>query len=353
MIPAFRRDCQSPPGNEDTAIFGAAAVSVKTNFAPEDCTVNKCKWLLCVLMAMMLTAGSTLAQDAKKPKKKKPARAKKARPQKAENLLRGEYGVMASEVKLTDEQKAKFVETLKAQSEAKKAMAEKASSLKKEQSEARKPKDEARCKELGDQLKALQKEQSEARKPKDEARCKELGDQLKALQKEFAEARKPKDEARCKELEAKRKELQKELAEARKPKDEAKFKELGDKLKKLQSDPKADKAALMAILTDAQKADWDSFTIYRDVSRKFGKAKLTEDQKKAIRDMCSKADVKTTGDKKADAAVLKGLAAKISADVLTDEQRTAMEPKARVKKEKKDKPVREKKPRAKKKGAEL
>ena len=342
MIPAFRRDYQSPPGNEDTAIYGAAAVSVTTNFAPEDCTVNKCKWLLCVLMAMTFTAGAALAQDADKPKKKKPARAKKARPQKAKNLLRGEYGIMASEVKLTDEQKAKFVEILKAQSEAKKAMAEKVLSLRKEQAEARKPKDEARCKELGDQLKALQKELAEAKKPKDEARCKELGDKLKALQKELAEARKPKDEARCKELGDKLKTLQKELAEARKPKDAAKLKELGDKLKKLKSDPKADKAALMALLSDAQKADWDSFTIYRNVSRKFGKAKLTEDQKKAIRDMCNKADVKTTGDKKADAAALKGLIAKISAGVLTDEQRTAMAPKPKVKKEKKPRPKKEK-----------
>ena len=252
-------------------------MSVTTNFAPEDCTVNKCKWLLFVVMALTLTAGSALAQDGDKPRKKKnPGRVRKARPKKSKDLLRGEYGIMASELKLTDEQKAKFAEILKAQSEAKKALAEKAAPIKKE------------------------------------------------------------------------------LAEARKAKDKDKMKELGAKLKELKGDSKADKAALMAVLTDAQKADWDSFTIYRNVSRKFGKAKLTEDQKKAIRDMCSKADVKTTGDKKADAAVLKGLAAKISADVLTDEQRTAMEPKARVKKEKKDKPVREKKPRAKKKkGAEL
>ena len=262
----------SPPRNECTAIFGAAAVSVTTNFAPEDCTVNKCKWLLCVLMALTLTAGSALAQDGAKPKKKKnPGRVRKARPKKAKNQLRGEYGIMASELKFTDEQKTKFIEIIKAQSEARKALAEKSA----------------------------------------------------PIRKELAEAKKAKDKDKCKELAA--------------------------KLKELRGDSKADKAAIMALLSDAQKADWDSFTIYRNVSRKFGKAKLTEDQKKAIRDMCNKADVKTTGDKKADAAALKGLMAKISADVLTDEQRQAMAPKPREKREKKDKPARDKKPRPKKK----
>jgi len=230
------------------------------------------KWLLCVAMALTLTAGSALAVDGDKPKtKKKPARARKARPKKPKNLLRGEYGIMASELKLTDKQKAKFVEIIKVQSEAKKALAEKAAPIK----------------------------------------------------KELAEAKKAKDKDKCKELRA--------------------------KLKALKYDSKANKAALMAILTDAQKADWDSFTIYRNACRKFGRTKLTADQKKAIRNMCNKADIKTTGDKKADNAVLKTLTAKISADVLTDAQRAAMAPKPRVKKEKKDKPVREKKPRATKK----
>ena len=232
-----------PPMNEFTAILGTAAVPVTRVFAPEDCTINKCKWLLCVLMALTLTAGSALAQDADKPKKNKPARAKKTRPQKAKNVLRGEYGIMASELKLTDEQKAKFVETIQSQ----------------------------------------------------------------------REAGKPKDEAKCKELEA--------------------------KLKALRSDPKADKAALMAILTDAQKDEWNSFKIYKNVCGKFGKAKLTQDQKQTIRDMCNKVDIKTTGDKKANAAVLKGLSDNISANVLTDAQRQAMAPKPKVKKVKKDKPA--------------
>ena len=232
------------------------------------------KWLLCVVMALTLTAGSALAVDGDKPKKKKrPGGARKARPKKPRNLLRGEYGIMASEVKLTDEQKTKLIEVIKTQNEAKKALAEKAAPIKKE------------------------------------------------------------------------------LAEARKAKDKDKIKELSAKLKALRGDSKANKAAIMAILSDAQKADWDSFTIYRNVCRKFGRAKLTDDQKQAIRGMCNKADIKTTGDKKADNAVLKGLTAKISADVLTDAQREAMT-KPRPKREKKPKPDREKKPRKKKKPAD-
>ena len=231
--------------------------------------MNACKWLLCVLMALTLTAGSALAaKDGAKPKKKRPDRVKKERVKKPKSALRGEYAIMASELKLTQEQQAKFVETIKAQSEAKKALVEKAAPIKKE------------------------------------------------------------------------------LAEARKAKDKDKVKELGAKLKELQGDPKADKAAIMALLSDEQKAAWAGFELYRNALRKFGKAKLTDDQKKAARDICTTSDVKLTGDRKADAAALKALTEKISTNVLTDEQRTAMAPKPKVKK---DKPAGDKKPRDRKK----
>jgi len=260
----------SPSRNECTAIFGAAAVSVTTNFAPEDYIVKICKWLLCVAMALTLTAGSALAVNEAKPKRKKPARARKTRPRKPKNLLRGEYGIMASEVKLTDEQKAKFIEIIKAQSEAKKALAEKAAPIKKELAEARKAKDKDKCKELAAKLKALK------------------------------------------------------------------------------GDSKADKAAIMALLTDEQKVAWARFSLFRNACRKFGRAKLTEDQKQAIRDICAKSDVKVTGDRKADNAAMKALMEKISSGVLTDVQREAMT-KPRAKREKKPRPDRDKKPRPKKK----
>jgi len=136
-----------------------------------------------------------------------------------------------------------------------------------------------------------------------------------------------------------------QLAAAKKAGDKAKVKELNAKLKALRGDPKASKAKVIAILTPEQKAEWAKFGLYRRVCSKFGRAKLTDDQKTTVRDMCAKSDVKTTGDKKADAAAMKGLTDKIAADVLTDAQREAIKPKPRVKKEK---PAGNKKPRGKK-----
>ena len=223
--------------------------------------MNKCKWLLCVVMALTLTAGSALAaEDGAKPKKNRPARARKARNKKPKSGLRGEYGIMASELKLTDEQKAKLIEVVKAQAAARKERAAEAAPIRKE------------------------------------------------------------------------------LAEARKAKNKDKVKELAAKLKGLRVDRKAEQATIMDILTDEQKAAWAGFTVYRNACRKFGRAKLTDDQKNAIRDLCSKE--KLTGDRKADNAALKALTAKISSDVLTDEQRKAMAPKPKVKK---DRPARKKK----------
>lgn len=223
-------------------------------------------------MALTLTAGSVWAKDADKPKKKaKPARVKKPRVKKPKSPFRGEYAIMASELKLTEEQKTKMAGILKAQAENKKAM---------------------------------------------------------------AEASKP---------------LRTAMMEAKKAKNKEKAKELAAKLKELRGDPKADKAKIMAILTPEQKTSWSQFNVYRSACRRFGRAKLTDDQKQAIKNMCAKSDVKITGDRKADAAALKTLSDKIASDVLTDAQRESIKPKARVKKEKKEKPAGAKKPRGKKK----
>ncbi|MDP6543209.1 MAG: Spy/CpxP family protein refolding chaperone [Phycisphaerae bacterium] len=138
--------------------------------------------------------------------------------------------------------------------------------------------------------------------------------------------------------------LRAEQAEAKKAGNKEKLKEIAGKLKALRGDPKADRAKIAAIMTPEQKASWAKFGLYRNACRKFARAKLTDDQKKAIRDMCAKSDVKVTGDKKADNAALKALTDKIAADVLTDEQREAIKPKPRVKKEK---PAGGKKPREK------
>jgi len=242
------------------------------NFAPEVDIVKKFNWLLCMLMAAALLGGTALAKEADPGKKKRerPARPKKDRRKKPKSGLRGEYAIMASELKLTDDQKAKLTEIIKAQAEARKANAPKAA------------------------------------------------------------------------------ELRKQIAEAKKAGDKPKVKELMAKAKELRGDPKANREKVMAILTDEQKAQWASFSVYRNVCRKFGRAKLTDDQKKAIRALC--ADAKLTGDRKADSAAMKSLTKKITADILTAEQRESMTKKKppRDKKDKKDKPPRNKKPRPKK-----
>jgi len=137
---------------------------------------------------------------------------------------------------------------------------------------------------------------------------------------------------------------------AKKAGDKEKMKELSKKLKELRGDTKGDRAKIMALLTPEQNATWAKFNLYRTACRKFGRAKLTDDQKKAARDICYASDVKLTGDKKADSAASKALTAKIAADVLTDAQREAIKPKPRVKKDKKPKPAGAKKPRKKKGG---
>jgi Spy/CpxP family protein refolding chaperone len=222
------------------------------------------KWLLCLLMALTFTAGPALAaKDGAKPKKDKPARAKKAKKaKKGKSALRGEYGMMAAECKLTDAQKTQLIEIVKAQN---------------------------------------------------------------VSQKAAAEASKP---------------LKEQRTAAKKAGNKDKVKELNAKLKALQGDPKADRAKVLAILTDEQKASWAKFSLFRNACRKFRKAKLTGDQKKAIRDLCAASNVKVTGDRKTDAQALKGLTDKIAADILTDEQRTAIKPKPKVKK---DKPAGDKK----------
>jgi hypothetical protein len=227
------------------------------------------KWLLCVLMAITFTAGPALAaKDGAKAKKDKPARAKKARPKKTKSGLRGEYAIMASELKFTDAQKAKTIEIVKAQTTAGKAA---------------------------------------------------------------AEASKP---------------LKIEMAAAKKAGDKEKAKALAAKIKELRPNTKATMAKIKALLTDEQKADWAKFNLYRNATRKFRRAKLTDDQKKAIRDLCAASGIKITGDKRVDGKAIRALTDKIAADILTDAQREAIKPKPKVKK---DKPAGGKKPRGKKK----
>ena len=125
---------------------------------------------MCVLAALMLTAGPVAAKEdtAKKPKKergnKKAARAKKAR-----SLLRGEYAMLAKEAGFTDEQKtqleARVKEMKAAETECRQANKEKLAKLKKEMADAKAAKNKEAMKEVRKQMKELA---AAAAKPKKE-----------------------------------------------------------------------------------------------------------------------------------------------------------------------------------------
>ena len=80
-----------------------------------------------------------------------------------------------------------------------------------------------------------------------------------------------------------RHEARKEFNDANGAKIKALQKELNDlyaKRKKIEADGLA---AIMAVLTDEQKAAWNQYLVIRTVQRKFARAKLTEDQLETIK----------------------------------------------------------------------
>lgn len=225
---------------------------------------------------LALTAGPVLAQaapaDEDKPKAKKP---RKDRPKKDKSGLRGEYSIMASVLKLTDDQKAKLEALLKEMKEAVRTEAEAAK----------------------EKLAELKKAMEAAKKADDKAAG-------QAARKKMAELRKGSLAVRAG--------YQKKILE---------------------------------LMTAEQRAKWGGFVLYRRVCRTFAKAKLTDDQKKAVRPLCDAA-AKELGDlalstaredKKKIAAALKKLGGKITGDILTTEQVEGMKKKPKpAPKDKKD-----------------
>lgn len=146
------------------------------------------------------------------------------------------------------------------------------------------------------------------------------------------------------------KELSEASREARKAKDREKMKQISQEMKplaaernKLQADRKA---SIMAILTDEQKAAWAGFVVYRNTMRRFKRCKLTEDQDKQVRDLCSAAakTMPDSSDRKAYREAVNKLNGEVEEKVLTPEQREELKKRP----EKKVREPREKKPRAKK-----
>ncbi|KKL67080.1 hypothetical protein LCGC14_2138570 [marine sediment metagenome] len=82
---------------------------------------------------------------------------------------------------------------------------------------------------------------------------------------------------------------------------------------------------IMAVLTPEQKVKWDEYQFVLAVKRKFRAAKLTDEQVNKVKALYVKeAAVLAGADKKAKAAARNKLYAKVSQEILTEEQRTAV-----------------------------
>ncbi len=85
----------------------------------------------------------------------------------------------------------------------------------------------------------------------------------------------------------------KALEQARKAKDKEASAKAKAELKKLESGKatlsKQLKEDIQSILTDEQKVKWEGFTLYRSLTRKLAKAKLTKEQKAQIRKLADEA----------------------------------------------------------------
>lgn len=237
-------------------------------------------WALCVLAALMLTAGPVAAKEeaAEKPKKERGDK-KRARGKKARSLLRGEYAMLVNEAGFTDEQKAQLETLVK-------------------------------------EMKAAETQSREANKEK-----------IAELKKKMADAR----EAKNKEaMQAARKQMKELKAAATKPR-----KEFWDKAMTLLTPEQKIKWAAFKLyrsacgrlgkakMTDEQKA----------AARKFCEATAKEFGDIVLAEKRTKEDARTIGQ------AIKNLQQKITEEILTAEQREAIKRKPkREKGEKKDRP---------------
>ena len=96
----------------------------------------------------------------------------------------------------------------------------------------------------------------------------------------------------------------------------------------------AQKAQILAVLTDQQKAEWAGFSLYRSTVGRYKRLQLTEDQGKQVREICQAAakDLPDRSDKKAYSAARRKLSESIEEKVLTDAQREELKKKAPPKK---------------------
>ena len=142
-----------------------------------------------------------------------------------------------------------------------------------------------------------------------------------------------------------RHEAMKEFNEANGEKMKALRKELNELYAKRRKIDADGQTAVMAVLTDEQKATWRQYMVMRTVKAKFGRAKLTEDQLEKIKAEYVKAAVGVDMSKERDRRNLTfKLVRYVQKEVLTDAQRLELSkpPEPRKPAKKKPRPTKPK-----------
>jgi Spy/CpxP family protein refolding chaperone len=121
--------------------------------------------------------------------------------------------------------------------------------------------------------------------------------------------------------------IKKRLAEAKAAKDKAAMKQIrkeGSSLRKAEAQlNEKKKADIIALLTPEQKKQYTVYKAYRQVLRKFSKAKLTDEQKAKTKTLATEHSGNFGSDAKANRHAQKALNAKVE-KLLTEEQKAAM-----------------------------
>jgi len=283
--------------------------------------------VLAAAMLMVGLAAGAFAQSSEEParparqnRQREPRQAQERRERPKQPILRGEYAIMTSVCGLSEEQQKKIAEIVKRRSEAMQASAEKRKEVAAARVEARKGNDAEAAKKAEADWKALNDERESMMKKSETELLAVLSDEQRAKWEQFSVLRSVK----------------------------MKFpgvKFTDDQDARLRAayvqhttgvdltDAKARNQAIAKIVAVADKdiltAEQRKAMTMSLVERRFRRAKLTEQQLQQIGQLVD-AELKgaAPGDEKASAAAMKKLDEKITAEVLSDEQRTAMKTRA-------------------------
>jgi len=138
---------------------------------------------------------------------------------------------------------------------------------------------------------------------------------------------------------AKLKEAREAMVEARKNKDRQAMQKARELMRPLIAERRKieeeNKAAVMALLSPAQRAQWKLAETYYQVVGRYARAGLTAEQKKQVRELCAKSAKALEGaDKRARSALMRKLHAEIEQKILTEEQREKLKAPKKPKRDK-------------------